>query len=205
MIIATPLDLPKIEPDSWDTFWKIWNAHAGPVVKTKSTSSISKAKIGVDNIWLGLDVYSNCNYNFKTSWDTSGYDISNDLPNMYLTIKNLPIQYLYKVRIVHSLKNVAPHTDDNADRWTVRNLFYCSDPSPQLYFTKPNNSETEKKYLNLPLTTNWFAYNDKLCWHGSDYKLNHPKFLIQIYSFDNFKDISKKSIEKYKDFTIEIK
>lgn len=200
MIIATPLDLPKIEPDDWNIFWNIWKSNLGPVLKTKKTSNISKAKIGVDKLWSGLDIYKN--YDLETSWSCPFYDISNELPNMYLAIKNLPIKNLYKVRVIHSLKDIVPHSDDNFHKWTVRYLLHCTDSKSQLYFTKPENNDIEKRYMILPKETNWFAYNDKFCWHGSDYNLNHPKFLIQIFSFDNYISIANSSIEKFKNFTI---
>ena len=34
MIIATPLDIPKLEPDDWATFWDLWNTHSGPLIKS---------------------------------------------------------------------------------------------------------------------------------------------------------------------------
>ena len=34
MIVYTPIDLPKIEPDNWDVFWDIWNGflHSSSIV-----------------------------------------------------------------------------------------------------------------------------------------------------------------------------
>jgi hypothetical protein len=40
MIIATPLDIPKLEPDNWTTFWDIWNTHADLLIKKYLNESI---------------------------------------------------------------------------------------------------------------------------------------------------------------------
>jgi hypothetical protein len=202
MIVATPLDLPKIEPDSWDTFWKIWNTHAGHLTKIRKNLDFSKAQTGDNSIWLGLDIYAKPNT--VVSWQAPYYDISAELPNMHSFIKSLPFKNLVRVRIIQSLKNIDAHADDNLDRWAIRNLFYCKDLNPQWYFTKPFDGNGDRKYLRLPESTTWFSYNDKFCWHGSDFNSTFPKFLMQIYAYDNFSEIVKSSVDKFKNYVIEI-
>lgn len=202
MIIATPLDLPPIEPDSWDIFWKIWDNYSDKLVKKLVNVEDSRSKIGDDSVWTGLDIYNK--FDVKVSWDAPFYDISGDLPKMHNAISMLPIPNIYRVRIIHSLKDVLPHTDDNLDAWKIRFLFYCEDTSSQWYFTKPRINETEKTFLNYPPDTKWFAYNDKRCWHGSVYRPEYPKYLMQIFAYGNPISLVNSSIEKYKNYTIEL-
>jgi hypothetical protein len=55
----------------------------------------------------------------------------------------------------------------------------------------------------MPDETMWFAYNDGLSWHGSDYDPDHKKILIQLYFKGDVSDVIEHSIEKYKDYIIE--
>jgi hypothetical protein len=57
MIIFTPIDLPKLEPDSWEVFWNIWNTHADHLTKRKMNVDTSDAAIMSSNVWRGLDIY----------------------------------------------------------------------------------------------------------------------------------------------------
>lgn len=203
MIIATPLNLPKIEPDNWDIFWKIWNKEAKPLTKIFMNHSESKGQIGNDNSWIGLDIYKKIYLN--TSYDAPFFDIKNDLPLMHELIKSLPLKLMYRVRILQSLIDIPPHTDDNKNKWSIRAMLKCEDPESQWYFTKPYASSSDPKYyLKMPPDTNWFAYNDKHCWHGTTYNKKDPKLLIQIYSVDENLDLIKQSINKYSNYNIKI-
>lgn len=199
MIIYTPLNLPKLEPDDWDIFWNIWNTHSDIAVKKSMNIANSKAPIGASNIWLGLDIFNP--QNRPTAWECPYVDISKDLPVMYNSFKNLNIQSLYKVRLLQSLTDVRPHSDDNSDNWKIRGYLHYTDPDPQWYFTRP--STTIKTYATMPVDTQWFAYNDKYAWHGSDYNPNHKKILIQLYFVESVENLVRSNIETYKDYTIE--
>ena len=202
MIIATPLDIPKIEPDDWELFWKIWHKHSDILVKTFQNVKNSPAKIGTINVWRGIDVYKKNKTN--AAWQAPYYDIKNDLPIMYQQLEKLQIFFtlLARVRIMESLQDIVPHTDSNLNAWNTRAIFYCTDPSPQWYFTRPNTEIRDVKFLKLPNETNWFAYNDKHCWHGSKYNSKNPKLIIQLWGFLNGLTIIKNSIEKYRNYVI---
>lgn len=201
MIIATPLDLPRIEPDDWSVFWNIWNRESRNAVKIKKNTDSSVSPIGQDDLWTALDIYRK--HDVKVVWDVPYYDISNDLPKMYESILNLPFNYIHRVRILSSLQNITAHTDDRQDRWSVRALLHCKDTNSQWYFTKPGN-ESERQFFTLPNDTNWFAYNDKHCWHGSVFNKQYPKLLIQVFMADRGTTIINNSINKYKEYTIKL-
>jgi hypothetical protein len=201
MIVATPLDLPIIEPDNWEVFWTIWNREAKTLVKKRINVSTSALAIGATTAWRGLDIFKQ--HDILTAWDAPFYDASADLPKFYNAIRLLPFKNIFRIRLVSSLIDLEAHTDDNVDKWAVRALLHCKDLKPQWYFTKPNNKEF-KHFFQLPLDTNWFAYNDKHSWHGTIYNKEYPKILLQIFMLSNPISLVNSSIEKYKDYVINL-
>jgi len=61
MLIYTPVDLPKIEPDNWDIFWDIWNEHKDYLEKTKHNAKTSLVSLGKNTVWTGLDIFKRKN------------------------------------------------------------------------------------------------------------------------------------------------
>ena len=52
MILATPVLLPKIEPDDWERFWAVWHMNKRPLVKkTPTPNGMYGGK------WEGFDIY----------------------------------------------------------------------------------------------------------------------------------------------------
>lgn len=200
MIIFTPLDLPKIEPEDWNVFWNIWDTYSDFLVKKNINVKNSPAKIGSNSVWRGLDVYNHGD--IAVSWDAPYYDIKKELPLFLNRLLNLPIPFLYKIRIIQSNCNIIAHTDDNKDTWSVRGYLYYTSNKSQWYFTKPKGNK--RFYMDLPSDAMWFSYNDKYSWHGTDFDPEHKKLLIQFYYFGNIKSLVDSSIEKYKSYTIDI-
>lgn len=205
MIIALPLNLPKIEPDNWNTFWNIWNTHSDYAVKVKQNYINSLAKIGNNNVWKGLDIYKDGILN--PAYTVPFFDISKDLPKMYKFLhslnKKLKVE-IYRIRLLQSLVDVLPHTDDDKDVWSVRAFLHYPSPKQQWFFIKPNDNKN-KIYLKMPSETNWFCYNDKHVWHGTDFDAKHKKILIQIFFVGDINDaIIKNSLKIYNDYKLEI-
>jgi hypothetical protein len=200
MIVYTPLNLPKLEADDWDIFWDIWDTHSDFAVKTSMNVANSKALVGSNNVWRGLDIFKK--WAIPTSYTCPYIDISSTLPMMYNSILKLNIKTLYRVRLLQSLINVDPHTDDNADQWKIRGYLYYTDTKSQWYFTKP--SSKERTYAKLPNDVHWFCYNDKHAWHGTDFNSDHKKILIQLYYVGSIDEtILQSNIETYKDYIID--
>lgn len=201
MLIFTPVDLPKIEPDNWEVFWDIWNTHSGPLVKVKQNTDLSIAPVGSSHIWTGLDVYKK--YNNQMPYTAPYVDISKLLPIMYNQLLDIAPN-LYRVRLVQSQVNIVSHTDNNINFWNLRAFLHNTNSYTQWYFTKPNDSLGERTYINMPDDTNWFMYNDKNCWHGTDYDPNIKKILLQAFCLGSpMNNLLDKSSIKYKDFTLE--
>jgi hypothetical protein len=162
----------------------------------------AKFPLGSAKIWRGLDIFKKSIGG--TAWECPYFDISSDLPLMYESINQLNIETLYRVRLLQSMVNIPPHTDDNEDRWSIRGFLHYTDTKSQWYFTRPNGGE--KTYANLPSNIQWFGYNDKHAWHGTDYNPDHKKILIQLYYGGSIEEsILQSNIETYKDYVIEYK
>jgi len=200
MIVYTPLDLPKVEPDNWDIFWNIWNQHSGNLVKVTSNGAHSDSPVGRNDVWRGLDIITD---NKSTAtWTAPFYDIRQELPNLYSTLTTLPIPGIQRIRLVSSLMQVDPHSDDKKDIWVARAYFHYTAPKEQWFFIKPGDFHGARSYITRPSETNWFAYNDLHCWHATDYSKEHPKILLQVYSKSVPQELINASITKYKDYTI---
>jgi hypothetical protein len=197
MIVYTPLDLPRIEPDSWDIFWKIWNENAKPMFKKlKGGWEFDQPE---NSLWFGMDIYKATE---KThAWPAPYYDIRNELPQLYNLISNLPLN-VERARLVESKASFIPHTDDDADIWVARAHFFNQLSHEQWFFTPPGGGD--KIYMSCPEETNWFAFNDKNCWHGTDYIKDKPKILLQLYIKNMPDDLISNSIKKYKEYTISL-
>ena len=198
MIIYTPIDLPKIEPDNWDTFWDIWNRYSGNLTKAVSNGKHSGFVVGGSGVWQGLDIIKKSGV---TAWEAPFYDIKNELPKLHTSLINLPIPNLWRVRIISSMIPVSAHSDDNLDKWSLRGLLHYPAKKSQWYFVEPGNITGPRTYITLPEDTMWFAYNDKYCWHGTDYDPKNRKILVQLYYSGKIDELLKNSIEKYKDNT----
>jgi len=205
-IIATPVDLPLVEPDDWNVFWDIWNNQSALMTKIKNYNSSSISSILQNNLWQGMEIYSTSES--VPGWLAPVVDIKEKLPNFYKTISTLPIDKVVRVTLVQSLRDFRPHRDADQDRWSFRANFYVTSPIPQFYVTTPGTptEQFDKKFINLPTETNWFAYNDMKCRHGSDYHFDYPKILLQVMTKPtaNNTKIINRSIEKYKNYTIEL-
>lgn len=201
MLIYTPVDLPNIEPDDWNKFWNIWNTHSAYLEKTRNNAKTSIANLGAKNVWIGLDIFKKLEY-FKTSWQAPYYDIQQDLPKMYRFFTLLDTFGVYRIRLLQSQVNILSHTDDNLDKWHLRAYLYYTSKKEQWYFTRPHDSNGERKYISLPNTTNWFMYNDKFCWHGTDFDIENKKILLQVFAYKNLTNLLLQSINKYKEHVI---
>lgn len=200
MIIYTPIDLPKIEPDNWEVFWDIWNKHKNYLVKTKNNTSLSRTPIGATDLWLGLDILKKITG--YTTWQAPFFDIKQSLPNMYNSLVTL-FPNATAIRLVESQKNFGAHTDDNRNVWHIRAYLHYTSSKSQWYFTKPHDASGNRTYIDLPDETNWFAYNDLNAWHGTDFDPDNKKILLQVFCTYVPPSLITQSINKYKNYTID--
>lgn len=201
MIIFTPLDLPKIEPDDWNEFWDIWDNHSDWLVKKVMNNQYSLSPIGNKMLWTGLDIYKHPARH--PTYRAPFYDISKRLPKLYDFLENFNPN-IWCARLIQSHVDIDSHTDDDKDIWGIRAMFHYTDNEPQWYFTKPFDSKGERSYISLPETTNWFSYNDKYSWHGTQFNHEHKKILLQIYTDGDTTSLIEQGIKKYTEYTINI-
>lgn len=198
MIVFTPVDLPIIQPDNWDVFWDIWNKHSDWLVKIGKSAN-TEIKPGTKNLWIGLDIFKK--YNYKLAFDAPYYDIKNQLPILYKKICKLDINVI-GVRLMQSQCEIGPHNDNNKDVWEIRAFFHQPSEIPQWYFTKPDRNIPDKFYINMPKTTNWFMFNDKHCYHASNFYPDKKKILLQLITYGSLKHLIDRSIKKYSNYTL---
>lgn len=212
MIIYTPVDMPEIEVDDWETFWQTWNTHSRPLVKRdigeKKSKDLYTRNISEDTVvWKGLDLYHNDYDNDPLLWDAPFVNISKKLPILYDCILEVASVFpMQCIRLAQSQLDITSHTDNNIDVWEIRGYLYHPSKKSQWYFTRPRDVLGERHYMELPETTQWFAYNDKRCWHGTDFDSEYKKILIQLFP-KNIPEkttelIAKSGMQKYKDYTI---
>lgn len=201
MIIFTPVDLPKIEPDDWPTFWSLWNQHSRYLEKVRMNHGHSQTPPGVYHYWKGLDIYNN--NRSSMIWAAPCVDWSKQLPQLYQFIESINDFGIYAVRLIQSQVNILPHSDHMEDRWCIRAFLHSTSPQSLWYFTRPGQQQGLRTYIRMPEQTNWFMYNDLYSWHGSDYVIQHPKILLQIFSTQHPQELLQRSIHKYRDFSID--
>jgi hypothetical protein len=201
MIVATPVDYPKVEPDDWEIFWNIWNMYAKPLHKKFKNPFCNKnAPVGATDVWIGLDIY--IKYNIPQPWQAPFYNIEDSLPKMYNSLLSIDDK-IHRIRLIQSLQDIHPHTDDNRNQWNFRSFVFHQSTTPQWYFINPNDPDKSRTYLNMPADTNWFMYNDKHVHHGSDYDPLNKKIILQLYTTSTVStDFLEHNIQKYKDFVI---
>lgn len=171
MKVALPLDLPPLIPSDWDRWWKLWDQYAQPLVKTRGNqNSMAGKHVGFD-IFLaeGMNpVYAAPMVDLQSLW-----------PEFYDQVMSTPTRILV-ARFVMSKGDFPAHIDNVTPSWQIRAMLHHPDPDPQWYYTRLDG--TDRRYMFLPQSTNWFAYLDGQCKHGTSYVEQHPKLILQIFS-----------------------
>lgn len=194
MIVSTPIKFPALVPDDWDKWWDIWNKHAKPLVKTGVSPNSESG------LHFGFDVYKV--EQFKAVYTAEFVDLKELYPSLFSQIMSLPVT-IHNVRFVRSLGHFPAHVDEMAPTWALRNMFHCDDPKPQWYYTSLDG--TYKKYLPLPENRNWWAYYDGYIKHGTIYREEYPKIIVQVFAdSEDVKRLAENSFSKFPDHLIDI-
>lgn len=200
----TPILLPNIVPDSWNSFWNIWNSTADQVLKFKHPHDAeSRLKVGDTTTWKGMEIYDpSAGTNKSKSVSMPIIDIRESLPKMFGTLMSLkPFFKNFSITMIQSVTAIGAHTDRNLDSWMVRCFFHYPAANEQWYFTRPNDHMGERTYIQMPQDTTWFAFNDKNSWHGTDYDMQYPKILIKIYG--SLRDqVLQENFARYKNYVL---
>jgi hypothetical protein len=188
-ILYTPLDIPKIVPNDWDAWWKIWNEYARPV--TKSTKNHNSS----EGAWKGIDLFDSYAYKIKTIYEAPlapKAPVIDDLINQIR--KHIPLVPL-KVRVIENLDVVLPHSDHNYEEDELRSFLWNDYDEPVWEL----NLNGVKKKINLPETTNTWYYKDYPMTHSSIHKEGKSKGVMVIYGIqkNNFSDFLNLSASKF--------
>jgi hypothetical protein len=225
-----PLDIPRIEPDDWDLFWKLWH---------EKNDDITRGKPKESQYWKGLCCWLNpaidhTKFNYS---NTVVDDWSMHFPKMFEQIRNcLPFYSIEKIVLWSNINEVNPHFDPDAviypfpdslrimlwdtneegtfymNKWPERSEEFNPPPVTVRsggtgYGIKSNRVPEEKRmYVNLPPDSNTFVFNNGAFLHGA--RLAKPKIIMAIKGRpDIYKWLKalESSYNKYKDYIPNVK
>lgn len=170
-VVSLPIDLPRIVPDDWAVWWDVWNNNAVQLIKNQRSPNSESA------IHVGFDVFRSPL--FFPVYSAPLIDLRPYLPRMMETLLTLPVK-CHGIRFVQSRSDFPLHVDHRFPVWQLRYMFSCDDPAPQWFYS--NMDGTDSQPLQLPESTNWWAYHDGFCKHGTNYVEKYPKIIIQVFA-----------------------
>lgn len=194
MIISTPIKFPALIPDDWDKWWNIWNTYGRPLVKTGISPNSESG------LHFGFDIFRT--NGFEAVYKAEFCNLKELYPSLYSQIIALPLR-IYNVRFVQSHGHFPAHIDEMEPTWALRNMFYCTDPKPQWYYSSLDDKR--KSYLKLSDDTNWFAYYDGYVKHGTIYREEYKKIIVQVFANpDDIRRLVDRSIDKFPNYIIDL-
>lgn len=197
--ISIPLDLPKIIPNNWNEWFKVWEKNKKLVKKVQATKNLG----GI--LWYGFDIYvkKNVDPDDIIKYHCENVNCPELFNSLFDNLDKFPMD-IYVVRVLESLLPVQPHHDYAIDSnfHSIRSLLYSDTTELSWYYQKNNQ---EKIYLTLPTETNTWYYNDLKVKHGTDLRQGHKKQLIMyrgVIKENQLDDLLKKSMDKYSNYCL---
>lgn len=196
-LISTPLDLPLIEPTSWDDWWDLWNKESA------YTPKVIKTHNNVSSPWKGLEIWSRPGINSRSivTYDAKNVNRPDLFPSIFDNLDKFPIK-IDIVRVVSNFVTVIPHSDALPDKkiLSVRSMLYNTNIEPTFNY----RLNGQKVYQTLPKDTNTWMYWDHKTKHAADFHHGYTKHLITIYGRPkaNYNEYIEKSANMYKDHAI---
>lgn len=196
IIISAPLVFPRIEPNSWEEWWNVWNKESAFTVKTKQTHNDLMSPWNGFDIWVkpGLENLATKVYNFK---NINRPDLFSKLFN---NLDKFPID-IDIMRATSSFHAVIPHNDFIIPTYSVRTMLHDENPA-QTWFYVFNK---QLRPLLLPNDSNTWIYPDHESKHGTFFKEGYRKILIIYYGKlkpEFLEKTLRDSETKYKDYII---
>jgi hypothetical protein len=195
-VVSSPIAFPKIVPNDWDRWWKLWTTEATIVTKPIKTHN----KTG--GAWVGLNVYVKPGLNSieETSYDIKDVICPELFPSLFDNLDSFPMD-ISVMQVVSSRCTSPPHADYPTPRISMRSMIYDNNFTPTFYYVVNG----EKKYQTLPHDTNTWIYHDSKYNHGSDYYHGHGKHLV-IYHGTIKRDMLEQNLlschSQYNDYII---
>lgn len=197
--VSVPLIFPKIVPDNWDEWLKIWEKNKKFVPKIEQTPNAGQA------LWFGFDIYvkEGIDADKITKYHCENLNCPELFPSLFDNLDKFPMD-IYVVRVLQSISKVQPHQDYplESNSHSIRTLLLDTNDKPNWFYTL---SDDEKIYLKLPKETNTWYYKDSLIKHGTDFNPGKFKQLI-VYrgkiKEQQLNDLLRVSISKYENYSI---
>ena len=194
MIVSTPIDLPRLAPDDWHLWWDIWKTYAKPLTK------VNQSPNSMTGEHIGFDVFKV--QNLKSTYVAPFCPLNNLYPSLYSQLFKFSFAPA-GIRFVMSNSNFYPHHDNGYENWSIRNMFYCEDPQPQWYYENANTGN--RQWLKLPSSTNWWAYKDGVIKHGTIFRPEYPKIIVQVFCKLEYSEaLATANFNKYPECQLEI-
>lgn len=193
MILYTPLDIPRIEPNDWEEWWDVWHNNAQFI--NKSTTNHNST---TRDILRGFDIYNTGNTRLYSLYDAVMAPKCNVVDNLLEQIfEHVPIVPKL-VRVMENTSSIGAHSDYSTPHDEFRGVLWNTYDDPIWELTY--NDEVRK--ITLPNTTNSFYYKDCPLKHSAIYDSTKTKGLLLVYG--PLKSIHgtliQESANKYKDY-----
>ena len=193
MIIYTPLDIPKIEPNNWNEWWEVWNTNSQFINKVSSNHNTT-----VRDMLKGFDIYNTGNTRLYSLYDAVMAPKCKVIDNLLEQIFEIVPLEPKLIRVMENIGPVPAHSDYASPRDEFRAVLWNTyiDPIWEFSFYK------EHRKLRLPNSTNSFYYKDYPLQHSAMYDNTKTKGLLLVYGplKKNHPTLIKESATKYKDY-----
>jgi hypothetical protein len=196
--VSVPLIFPKVVPNDWEIWNKVWEQNKKFVPKSLQTKNIGQV------YWMGFDIYVKPGID---PTDIMPYTCKNvNCPELFSSLfdnlDKLPIE-VHVVRVLQSFNRVHAHQDfaSKTGYNSIRSLLTDNNPKQTWWY---EDSNTNKHYLKLPEDTNTWWYDDAKVKHGTDFNPQYKKQLIMYQGLikDSLESVLENSIQKYSDYVI---
>ena len=196
--VSVPLIFPKVVPNDWGVWKKVWEQNKKFVPKSFQTKNLAQA------YWVGFDIYvkPGVDSNDIMPYTCKNVNCPELFPSLFDNLDKLPIE-VYLVRVLQSFTRVHAHHDFavRTEYNSIRSILHDTNPK-QTWWYEDNN--TNKHYLKLPEDTNTWWYDDVKVKHGTDFNPQYNKQLIMYEGLikESLESVLADSIQKYSDYVI---
>lgn len=224
-IAALPLALPRIEPDSWENFWRIWNEEKDRVWRNHiDRGAVGNVNPSMDHTqWDGMSIYELPELYKEGAWGSKICQPMIDAnPNFIKTILEiLPFVKTRSIRLWSAHTTIPLHYDGNMPasldgkmQFPTEIRIMLNDKNPQETFWLANASKFKphtnvdaehRLYVKLPNDTNTFAWNNETFLHAADFDPAFRKILVVVKGWvdvERLEELLDRSIEKYPNYVL---
>jgi hypothetical protein len=208
-----PMDIPRFEIGNRQTFLEMWDKESIEITRLRTDVAEPWNKedhpLGENSSWnrawfKGLTLWQHPAFeNQLLLWKNKKYagefKIFADIVEQVFAY--YPMHTFKEIYIWESITPIGPHRDESSF-WQCptefRSMLYDENDQPTLYVIDVENSD--KRYIDLPKSSNSFCWSNGTHLHGSDF-FNKRKILLCVSGIQHSvksRDLFERSILKYK-------